>query len=129
MNGIVLFDGECNFCDQSVQFIIKRDPQGYFSFASLQSEVGQDLLKKYEIPADTDSFVLIEDGRAYTKSSAGLRVCKHLKGAWKALRLFAIVPKFVRDAAYEIFAKNRYKWFGKKDSCMLPSKDIRKRFL
>ncbi|WP_345240361.1 thiol-disulfide oxidoreductase DCC family protein [Pontibacillus salipaludis] len=129
MNGIVLFDGECNFCDQSVQFIIKRDPQGYFSFASLQSEVGQDLLKKYEIPADTDSFVLIEDGRAYTKSSAALRVCKHLKGAWKTFRLFAIVPKFVRDAAYEIFAKNRYKWFGKKDSCMLPSKDIRKRFL
>ncbi|KGP90226.1 thiol-disulfide oxidoreductase [Pontibacillus chungwhensis BH030062] len=129
MNGIVLFDGECNFCDQSVQFIIKRDPKGYFSFASLQSEVGQDLLKKYEIPADTDSFVLIEGGRAYTKSSAALRVCKHLKGAWKAFHLFAIVPKFVRDFAYEIFAKNRYKWFGKKDSCMLPSKDIRKRFL
>lgn len=129
MDGIVLFDGECNFCDQSVQFIIKRDPQGYFSFASLQSEVGQDLLEKYEIPADTDSFVLIEDGRAYTKSSAALRVCKHLKGAWKAFRLFVIVPKSMRDAAYEIFAKNRYKWFGKKDSCMLPSKDIRKRFL
>lgn len=129
MSGIVLFDGECNFCDQSVQFIIKRDPEGYFSFASLQSEIGQELLHKHQIPADTDSFILIEDNQAHTKSSAALNVCKHLKGAWKGLRIFTLVPKFVRDRVYDVIAKNRYKWFGKKDSCMLPSKEIRKRFL
>ncbi|MCD5324607.1 MULTISPECIES: thiol-disulfide oxidoreductase DCC family protein [Pontibacillus] len=129
MSGIVLFDGECNFCDQSVQFIIKRDPEGYFSFASLQSEIGQELLHKHQIPTHTDSFILIEDNQAYTKSSAALNVCKHLKGAWKGLRIFTLVPKFVRDRVYDVIAKNRYKWFGKKDSCMLPSKEIRKRFL
>lgn len=126
---IILFDGECNFCDQSVQFIIKRDPKGYFKFTSLQSEIGKESLNKYNAPKDIDSFVLIEDNSCYVKSSAALRVCKKLRGAWKLLYVFLVLPKNFRDFFYEIIAKNRYKWFGKKESCRIPSPEERKRFL
>ncbi|PFJ42796.1 thiol-disulfide oxidoreductase DCC family protein [Bacillus thuringiensis] len=126
---IVLFDGECNFCDRSVQFIIKRDPIGLFKFASLQSDIGKELLNKYNAPNDLSSFVLIENNNCYLKSSAALRVSKNLKGAWKLFYFLLVVPKPLRDYFYSIIAKNRYKWFGKKDSCMLPSPEIRKRFL
>ena len=129
MERIILFDGECNFCDKSVQFIMKRDPKGLFKFASLQSEIGKELLRKYNAPMDIDSFVLIEDNQCYMKSSAALRVCKNLKGAWKLLYCLFIVPKPLRDYVYRIIAKNRYKWFGKKESCKLPSSEERKRFL
>lgn len=98
MNPIILFDGECNFCDSSVQFIIKRDPQGLFHYASLQSEAGQELLKKYDVPADIDSMVLIEKDKAYYKSSAALRICRRLQGAWKLLYGFIIVPSFIRTS-------------------------------
>ncbi|WP_336769728.1 thiol-disulfide oxidoreductase DCC family protein [Bacillus bombysepticus] len=129
MERIILFDGECNVCDRSVQFIIQRDPIGLFKFASLQSDIGQELLDKYNAPSDLNSFVLIENDKCYFKSSAALRVCKNLKGAWKLLYFFLVVPKPLRDYFYSIIAKNRYKWFGKKDSCMLPSPEVRKRFL
>lgn len=129
MGQILLFDGECNFCDHSVQFIIKRDPAAIFTFASLQGDAGQQLLKQFQVPADINSFVLIDNGTVYYRSSAALRVCKHLKGIWKVGYLFLIIPRPIRDAFYKIIAKNRYKWFGKKSSCMLPSPDIRKRFL
>ncbi|MBM7571484.1 thiol-disulfide oxidoreductase DCC family protein [Aquibacillus albus] len=129
MDRIILFDGECNFCDKSVQFIIKRDPEAYFKFASLQSDVGKKLMKQYNAPEDIDSFVLIENNKYYLKSSAALRVCKHLKGLWKFPYFFLAVPVPIRDFFYEIIAQNRYKWFGKKESCMLPSPEERKRFL
>ncbi|MBK5500188.1 MULTISPECIES: thiol-disulfide oxidoreductase DCC family protein [unclassified Peribacillus] len=130
MNSVILFDGECNFCDSSVQFIIKRDPKGLFHFASLQSEAGQELLKKYDVPANIDSIVLIEKDKAYYKSAAALRICRRLQGAWKMFYGFTIVPSFIRNIAYDFIAKNRYKWFGKKEeSCMLPSPSVRKRFL
>lgn len=129
MEKIVLFDGECNFCDRSVQFIIKRDPKGYFKFASLQSDIGKELLKKHHAPNDIDSFVLIENHHCYFKSTAALRVCKNLKGGWKTLYVLLVVPKPIRDLFYGIIAKNRYKWFGKKESCMLPTPEERKRFL
>lgn len=129
MNKIILFDGECNFCNRSVQFIIKRDPEGYYKFASLQSDIGQKILKEYSVPENINSFILIDNNRCYSKSSATLRVCKNLKGLWKLFHSLLIVPRPIRDFFYEIIAKNRYKWFGKKDSCMLPSPDIRKRFL
>ena len=129
MERVVLFDGECNFCDKSVQFIIKRDTRGLFKFASLQSDIGKELLIKYNVPSNTDSFVLIEDNDCYIKSSAGLRVCRNLKGAWKFLYFLLVVPKPLRDFFYGIIAKNRYKWFGTKESCMLPSPQERKRFL
>lgn len=129
MDRIILFDGDCNFCDQSVQFIIKRDPQGLFKFASLQSEIGKKLLNKYNTPSDLDSFVLIEGNHCYFKSSAALRICKNLKGMWKLLYVLLVVPKPLRDFFYGIIAENRYKWFGIKESCMLPSPEERKRFL
>lgn len=129
MDKIILFDGECNFCDKSVQFIIKRDPKGYFKFASLQSDIGIKLLEKYNASPDLDSFVLIDGNNCFFKSSAALRVCKNLKGFWKLPYLLLIVPKPIRDIFYGIIAKNRYKWFGTKDSCMLPSPEERKRFL
>ena len=128
---IVLFDGECNFCDKSVQFIIKRDPVGYFKYASLQSDVGRELMQKYKIPDDVDSMVLIEGDRAYTKSTAALHIAKKLDGLWHLLFLFIVTPKAIRDRAYDYVAAKRFKWFGKKqvDACMLPPPDIRKRFL
>ena len=129
MERIILFDGDCNFCDKSVQFILKRDPRGSFKFASLQSEIGKKLLDKYNVPTTIDSFVLIEDNHCYLKSSAGLRVCRNLKGAWSFLYFLLVIPKPLRDFFYDIIAKNRYKWFGTKNSCMLPSPEERKRFL
>lgn len=129
MNNIILFDGECNFCDASVQFIIKRDPKAVFSFASLQSEIGKQLLASYELPRNIDSMVLIADGKAHLKSSAALQIAKELSGVWKLAYACIIVPHSVRDFFYNVVARNRYKWFGKKESCTIPSTDIRKRFL
>ncbi|KMY50297.1 thiol-disulfide oxidoreductase DCC family protein [Peribacillus loiseleuriae] len=129
MKGIVLFDGECNFCDKSVQFIIKRDPKGYYNFASIQSTLGQDLLKKYNLDSNMDSFVLIEHNKAYEKSAAALRITKNLRWCWKFLYPLILVPVPFRNWIYGVIAKNRYKWFGKKDQCVIPSPEIRKRFL
>jgi predicted DCC family thiol-disulfide oxidoreductase YuxK len=130
MKRIILFDGDCNFCDSSVQFIIKRDPAAHFLFTSLQSDKGVELVKQYAIPAEVDSLVLIDNGRAYTKSSAALRIAKKLDGLWHLLFLFILVPRKIRDGVYNYVAKNRYKWFGKKeDACMLPPPEIRKRFI
>jgi predicted DCC family thiol-disulfide oxidoreductase YuxK len=129
MNPIVLFDGECQFCDSSVQFIIKHDAKEQFYFASLNSEVGKELLVKYAVSPEIDSIVLIENDKAYVKSIAVLRICRQLRGALKCLYIFKFVPISVREFAYDLIAKNRYKWFGKKDSCKLPPPSIRKRFL
>ena len=130
MQRVILFDGECNFCDSSVQFIIKRDPYAHFQFASLQSEIGTEFTRKYSIPEDVDSLVFIEKNKAYTKSDAALRIAKKLDGLWHLLFLFILVPRPIRDGVYNYIAKNRYKWFGKKElACSLPSPDVRKRFL
>jgi predicted DCC family thiol-disulfide oxidoreductase YuxK len=129
MNGIVLFDGICNFCNQSVQFIIKKDPKGYYKFASLQSDIGQKFLEKYKISHDIDSIILIDNEECYFKSSAALHICRNLKGVWKLLYLLLIIPRPLRDFFYEIIAKNRYKWFGKRESCMLPAPGVKERFL
>ncbi|MCM3176820.1 thiol-disulfide oxidoreductase DCC family protein [Cytobacillus horneckiae] len=129
MKKVILFDGVCNFCDRSVQFIIKRDHQAVFQFASLQSESGQKLLKKHGVPEDTDSFIFVDGEKYYDRSSAALHVFKHLPGGWKLLYGLIVLPKPIRDAFYQLIAKNRYKWFGRKESCMLPTPDERKRFL
>ncbi|MGP4078916.1 thiol-disulfide oxidoreductase DCC family protein [Pseudalkalibacillus sp. R45] len=129
MNSILLFDGECNLCNGIVQFVIKRDPKAQFKFAALQSETGQRLLKEHNLPHTFDSFILIENGKAYQKSSAGLRVTRHLNGAWRVFTIFKIIPTPVRDVVYNFIARNRYKWFGKRDSCMIPTPDIKSRFL
>ena len=127
---IILFDGVCNLCNSSVQFVIKHDPDAVFKFASLQSDAGQKLLHKYNLTANNfNSFVLIEDNTAYTKSTAALKVAKQLAGLTKLLYGFIIVPPFIRNAVYNLIANNRYKWFGKKEECMLPSPLLQSRFL
>lgn len=129
MDQIILFDGVCNLCNSSVQFIIKRDTAGYFKFASLQSESGQTLLKKCGLNNNLNSFVLIENNKVYLKSSAALRVCSKLGTGWRILSIFRFLPPFIRDFLYDIVAKNRYKWFGKEESCMLPLPEWKERFL
>lgn len=129
-NPIILFDGVCNLCNRSIQFVLKHDKQKHFRFAALQSAAGQALLKKYNLPETIfNSFVLIKDGKLYLKSTAALIVAKELNGPIKILYAFIIVPAFIRNAVYNLIAKNRYKWFGKKDSCMIPTPDIQSRFL
>lgn len=129
MDRIILFDGVCNLCNNSVKFIIKRDTSGYFKFASLQGETGQRLLKKHSLNYDLNSFVLIEKEKVYIKSSAALRVCSKLGGAWRILSIFRFLPPLFRDFLYDIVAKNRYKWFGKEESCILPLPKWKQRFL
>lgn len=130
MSAVVLFDGVCNFCDGAVNFIIARDKTGYFKFAPLQSEIGERLLAENGIDKiETDSVVLIEDNKVYTYSTAALRVARKLDGLWSWAYAFIVVPQFIRDFFYKLFAKYRYKMFGKKDECMLPTPEIRSRFL
>lgn len=129
MKRIVLFDGECNFCDASVQFVIARDPKALFQFASLQSDVGVTLLKEYSVSEKTDSIVFIEGGKHYTESTAALKIARNLSGLWKICYVFMVVPKPLRNLVYRWIAKNRYQWFGKKQQCMLPTIEQRTRFL
>ena len=130
MERIILFDGECNFCHSSVQFIIKRDPAAHFLFTSLQSETGKVLKEKFHISDDEESVILIAGKKVYTQSAAALHIAKKLDGLWHLLFLFILIPRPIRDFFYQFIAKNRYKWFGKKDdACMLPSPEVRKRFL
>ena len=126
---VILFDGVCNLCTGSVQFILKRDNNKTFSFASLQSDYGQKLLEQFDLPTNTfNSFILYQDGRIYTKSTAALKMFQQLKG-WKWAKLFWIVPGFIRDAIYNLIAKNRYNWFGKKEECWVPTPELKARFL
>jgi predicted DCC family thiol-disulfide oxidoreductase YuxK len=130
MESIILFDGVCNLCNGAVQFVIKRDKKKCFCFASLQSSQGRKLLEQYNLPlTDINSFILIEHRQVYTGSTGTLRVAKKLNGFWPLLFAFIIVPKFIRDRIYNWVAKNRYKWFGKKDTCMIPTPELRARFL
>ncbi|NGQ97121.1 thiol-disulfide oxidoreductase DCC family protein [Brevibacillus sp. SYP-B805] len=127
---ILLFDGVCNLCHQAVQFIIRRDPHGRIHFASLQSEAGRQLLERYHLPQTyLDSIVLVDDGKIYTQSTAALRIARKLHGWWPALYLLILVPRFIRDPFYRWVARNRYKWFGKREACLLPTPELRKRFL
>lgn len=127
---MVLFDGICHLCNSSVRFIISRDPDARFTFASLQSDEGQRVLNKFALPtADFDSFVYIRDGHIYERSAGALHVLKDLGGFGRAMYVFIIVPRPIRDFIYDLIAKNRYRWFGKRDSCMVPTPELRKRFL
>ena len=129
MGSSILFDGVCNFCNSAVNFIIKHDHEKIFRFAPLQSEFGEQMRAKFEIGDDVDSIVLIEDDKAYLHSTAGLRVAKRLGGIWSLGYAFIIIPRPIRDWFYRLFAKYRYKLFGKKDVCMMPTPDVRERFL
>lgn len=126
---IILFDGVCNLCNNSVQFIIRHDKDAYFKFASLQSDYGGQLKETKQIPNDVDSIILVENGKVYMQSSAILRIARRLDGAWKLAAAALIIPRPIRDIIYRYVAKNRYRWFGRQDQCMLPSPDLKERFL
>src|SRR6476620_7697701 len=141
MGAVVLFDGVCNFCDSLVNFIIDHDREGYYKFAPLQSVEGRRLANKFgfssavggAVPTDDlipiDSVILVENEKAYTHSTAALKIIRRLGLPWSLLYVFIAVPKGVRDYFYKLFARYRYRIFGKKDQCMLPSADVRARFL
>jgi predicted DCC family thiol-disulfide oxidoreductase YuxK len=127
---IVLFDGVCNLCNNSVQFMIQRDPRARLRFTSLQSEAGQRLQAEHGIDsASLDSMLLVEGGRLYRESDAALRMARHLKGAWPLLGAFRIIPRPLRNLVYRWIARNRYRWFGKMEACWLPTPELRSRFL
>ncbi len=129
-NPVILFDGVCNFCNSMVNFIIRQDKKKIFRFASLQSAYGQKLLEENGLKSiGNDSFVLFENGKAYQRSTAALRVNNKLPWYWKWTQLGWILPSFIRDGIYNWIARNRYKWFGKKDKCMIPSQELKDRFL
>ena len=127
---VILFDGVCNFCNRAVNFVIKRDKRQRIFFAALQSETGKKLLQQYSLPEkDMESFVFIEKGKAYTRSTAALRVCRYLSALWPLCYGTIIVPKFIRDGIYNRIARRRYKWFGVRQECMIPTPEIKARFL
>lgn len=129
-NNIILFDGVCNFCNSSVNKIIKHDKKNRFKFAALQSEIGKKLLEKHSIDSTkTDSIILIENDVAFIKSAAILKISKHLNGMYPLAYGFIIIPSFLRNFVYDFIARNRYKWWGKKDSCMIPTAEVKSKFI
>ena len=127
---VIIFDGLCNLCSSVVRFVAKHDHKGTFLFAPMQSRAGQQLLQQYglgEIKGQT--FVLVQDGRAYTASNAALQVAKALPWYWQWTRVLRFIPRRLRDGAYFLIARNRYRWFGRKQSCMIPGPELRGRFL
>ena len=126
---ILLFDGVCNLCQGTVQFVIERDKKATVQFASLQSDFALQQFAKFGIPAEyLDSIVLIENERISYKSSAALRLCSYLDGLWPAMRMFMLVPKPIRDFVYDWVARNRYRWFGKQETCWIPTRELLVRF-
>jgi predicted DCC family thiol-disulfide oxidoreductase YuxK len=127
---VLLFDGVCNLCNASVQFVIDRDPEARFRFAALQSDIGRELAEGCGIDVEAlDSLVLVEEGRCYTRSSAALRVARRLSGGWPILAAFSVVPRPLRDVVYDFIAARRYRWFGKEEACRIPTPELRARFL
>jgi predicted DCC family thiol-disulfide oxidoreductase YuxK len=129
-NSIVLFDGVCNYCNSMVNFIIRQDKKKTFRFAALQSEAGQTILKEHGLPLhDFDSFILLSSGKIYQNSTAALKLYHQLPWYWQWTQAFWIFPRFLRDGLYRIIAKNRYRWFGKRAQCRIPSAEDKERFL
>ncbi|GAB1309338.1 DUF393 domain-containing protein [Urechidicola sp. KH5] len=127
---IILFDGVCNLCNTSVQFVLKNDYKKQFLFASLQSDAAKEILLQFsKNNSDLDSIILIYEGELYHKSKAILKVCDVLGGRFKLAKIGYILPNRLRDAIYDYIAKNRYKWYGKRENCMIPTPDLKARFL
>ncbi|MBC7796714.1 MAG: DUF393 domain-containing protein [Pyrinomonadaceae bacterium] len=125
---VILFDGECNFCNNAVNFIIAHDDKDYFRFAPRQSEIGQRLEREYKLE-NIESVILIEDDKAFIYSTAALKIAKNLNGAWKFFGYFLIVPDFIRDFFYQLFARYRHLIFGKRDACAMPTPQLKARYL
>jgi predicted DCC family thiol-disulfide oxidoreductase YuxK len=129
-SNILLFDGVCNLCNKAVQFVIKHDKKSLIKFASLQSDFGQKILLEHNLPLNyLNSFIYLKNNKHYLKSTAALYLLNDLGGGWQLFFCFMIVPKFIRDFVYSIVAKNRYKWFGKNNECMILNEDLQRRFI
>jgi predicted DCC family thiol-disulfide oxidoreductase YuxK len=126
---VLFYDGVCNFCNSSVNFIIKKEKRPTLTFAALQSDAGDVVKATFGNNPVPDSLILFDNGKVYVKSSAALRITRYLRGGWPLFGIFWIIPPFIRHFVYDFIARNRYKWFGKKDQCMIPSPELRKRFL
>jgi len=130
MERVIFFDGICNLCNASVQFAIERDKKNLFKFTALQGEYAKAVLPKFNVDlSQLNSIILLEDGQLYTKSTAALKIARKLNGLWPTLYVFILVPKFIRDWFYDIIAKNRYKWWGRQESCWLPTPELKQRFI
>jgi predicted DCC family thiol-disulfide oxidoreductase YuxK len=128
-NPVILFDGYCSLCSGSVVFILKREKKDLFRFASLQSEAGKQLIKKFTDNTEEDSVILIENKKIFTKSLAALRIAKRLKFPWNLSYVFIIIPPFIRNYFYDLIARNRKKWFGSRSTCYFPEKNMSYKFL
>ena len=128
---IILFDGVCNLCSSAVQYVIEHDKKDVFRFTALQSDLGQEILKHIGInPNEIDSIVMYEPGVAYYyKSTAAIEIARHFGGVFHFGTIFKIMPRFLRDSIYDYVARNRYKWYGKKESCMIPTAELKSKFL
>lgn len=127
--GIILFDGVCNLCNSFVQKVIAADRNDYFRFAALQSVAAQELLKNHPEVKDLKTVIFLENGNLYIRSTAALKISKHLSGIWPLMQVGFIFPAFIRNGVYNFIAKNRYRWFGKKDACMVPTPALKQKFL
>jgi len=128
-NPIILFDGVCNLCNGTVDFLLKRDSKKQFRFTSIQSKAAQLLLHKCQIPSETDSVILIKSNKVYFESDAAIEIAGMLPFPWKMGTIFRIIPKKIRDNIYRRIAKNRYRWFGKRDTCRIPAPSERESFI
>ena len=127
---VIFFDGVCNLCNGAVQFIIRYDPKGTFRFSALQNEAAKAMLASHESALEgVDSIILLESGKVYTRSAAALRIARRLNGGWSLLYSLIVLPAFFRDFFYNIIARNRYRVWGEKDRCMVPSPELQQRFL
>ncbi|MCO5231406.1 MAG: DCC1-like thiol-disulfide oxidoreductase family protein [Chitinophagales bacterium] len=127
---LIFFDGVCNFCNSSVLWIIKRDRKKIFYFASLQSKYAQEILSQFKVNTqEIDSIIYIKRNKVFIKSTAALEIAKDLKNSWSCLYILKIIPQFLRDMVYDLFAKQRYRLFGKKSECMIPDPELKERFL
>jgi len=130
MSSVVFFDGVCNLCNWSVDFVIRRDPKGVFKFASLQSDVAAKLLVAHDVdPEALQTIILLKNNRVYYRSDAVLEICKDLSGLWPLLSVFRVIPRSIRDAVYLLISRNRYRWFGQRDTCRVPTPQEQERFL
>ncbi len=126
---LILFDGHCNLCNGAVQWVIKRDRKGHFHFAALSWPAGEQVLHKFPELEGVDSIVYFDGKKVYVRSSAALKIAGALGGVWAISGVFWLVPRIVRDGVYNWVARNRYRWFGKMDTCMMPSPELEQRFL
>jgi predicted DCC family thiol-disulfide oxidoreductase YuxK len=130
MNDVVIFDGVCKLCTHSVAFILRHEAAPALRFAPMQSPAGRHLMEQFGIdPTQMKTFVVIADGRAYLRSDAAIRISRFFRGAWRWLGIVKIVPRPIRDYVYDVVARNRYRWFGRHDACIVPTPELQARFL